>query len=431
MAATHATYAEKAGNNDATAEQVRGGKPVFVKHRDIPSDSEFFTEHMYKALAHTIPSAEITGIQKIRGLWRLYIGTQKTRIELITLGLKVRNVCVAVYDTNPFHIHGEDAVRVRVKDVPLSASDTVITDELESRKFKVIGKIIYERLRVDGKLTDCLTGDRLVYIEKPTHSLPRNITFGLFRGRVFHPGQMPTEPSAVTCSRCLIAGHHRSQCTKDVICKQCNMSGHIARDCKGDFPPLSSTSDAPTGPALPHGKPASTRTRSTERTFRDQDQLIDTPPPLSNVTPAGRRSRANITQQAPTMRERPGPSDVRIHNVAHTPSQESDQLIDTPSHTPHTHQASKPQATGGKSQAKITQFVVNTGGSAQDEYTSNSQDDYSTADSDNSEYDDTTLQQSELSAESPELIKTHLEKEAEKKATKRKQKSHKRLSKKK
>ena len=138
----------------------------------------------------------------------------------------MRNVCVAVYDSNPFLVHGEDTLRLRIKDIPLSASDTLITDELESRKCKPIGKIIHDRLRVDGKLTDCLTGDRIVYIERPKQSLPRSITFGLFHGRVFHPGQQPDDSSNVTCSKCLVTGHHRSKCTQDVKCKLCHKSGH-------------------------------------------------------------------------------------------------------------------------------------------------------------------------------------------------------------
>ena len=196
MAASDTTYASKAAHhNDVSHVTPVRGKPVFVKHLDIPNANErdFYNEHMYKALAQNVPSKEITGIQKIRGLWRLYIENQKTRINLITLVLKVRNVCVAVYDSNPFLVHGEDTLRLRIKDIPLSASDTLITDELESRKCKPIGKIIHDRLRVDGKLTDCLTGDRIVYIERPKQSLPRSITFGLFHGRVFHPGQQPDD----------------------------------------------------------------------------------------------------------------------------------------------------------------------------------------------------------------------------------------------
>ena len=52
-------------------QQVRG-KPVLVKHRDIPGvfERDFNIEHMYKTLAQTVSSKEITGIQKIRGLWQ-------------------------------------------------------------------------------------------------------------------------------------------------------------------------------------------------------------------------------------------------------------------------------------------------------------------------------------------------------------------------
>ena len=88
--AASATYAGKAASNDVTAQQAVRGKPVFVKHSDIPgvTEQDFKSEHMYKTLAHIVPSREITGIQKIRGLWRLYIENQETRIELITNGLR-------------------------------------------------------------------------------------------------------------------------------------------------------------------------------------------------------------------------------------------------------------------------------------------------------------------------------------------------------
>ena len=64
--AASATYAGKAANNDVTAQQAVRGKPVFVKHSDIPgvTEQDFKTEHMYKTLAHIVPSREITGIQK-------------------------------------------------------------------------------------------------------------------------------------------------------------------------------------------------------------------------------------------------------------------------------------------------------------------------------------------------------------------------------
>lgn len=426
MAASDTSYAGKAAHhNDATA--IRG-KPIFVKHSDIPgaNEQDFYNEHMYKVLARQVNSKDITGIQKIRGLWRLYVENQKTRIDLITLGLKVRNVTVAVHDSNPFLVHGEDTLRVRIKDIPLSASDTLITDELESRKCKPIGKIIHDRLRVDGKLTDCLTGDRIIYIERPNHSLPRSITFGLFHGRVFHQGQQNDDLSNVTCSRCLVKGHHRSKCTEDVKCRQCNKSGHIARECTEDFPPLPSNNP---NPMTTGARPRNTRSQNTEQIPLQRDQVTATPTLPSNATlnREAQRLQPEITQRKQNASVTPSERQSDAHATFQC---HRDQLI-----------SNLRQGTD-KSQSKITQFTSarnthreNAQQSAihdirdeQDECASVSQDDFSTAESDNSEGEHAQAQ-SELSAESPEL-RVLQEKEITK-STKRKQKSHKKSSKKK
>ena len=92
-----------------------------------------------------------------------------------------------------------------------------------------------------------------------------------------------------------------------------------------------------------------------------------------------------------------------------------------------------------KSQAKITQFVINKEAQREtplradcrrhEEDHSNSQDEFSTAESENSD-DETVQEYSELSAESPEIVKPHHDKDTST-TTKRKQKSQKRPSKKK
>ena len=46
---------------------------------------------------------------------------RELRIKLITEGLQIRNASVLVYDKNPYLLHeNENAVRVVIKDVPLS-----------------------------------------------------------------------------------------------------------------------------------------------------------------------------------------------------------------------------------------------------------------------------------------------------------------------
>ena len=182
-ASTEATYAAKAGKEFPTQNAV-GGKPVFIKNKDIASvrEKQMSNENMYKCLISDVNGREIKGIQKIGGLWRIYVENQESRIKLISNGMNIRNVTVAVYDTNPF-IPGEreNSLRVLIRNIPLSVHESLILDELEKLKYTVIGTMTYQRLRVDGRLTDCLTGDRVVYIEQPSQPLPRDMTFGIFK----------------------------------------------------------------------------------------------------------------------------------------------------------------------------------------------------------------------------------------------------------
>ena len=134
--AHHSTYATKASITTPLDNPI-GGKPVFIKHKDIPSHDERPTTNgdVYKCLLRVIPANQIRGIQKIGGLWRIYIESQSARIQLITNGLDFRNVNIAVYDSNPFIIDGkENCLRLLIKDVPLSVHDTMIINELEKKK---------------------------------------------------------------------------------------------------------------------------------------------------------------------------------------------------------------------------------------------------------------------------------------------------------
>ena len=125
-------------------------------------------------------------------------------------------------------------MRVLIKDVPLSVSDEVIKSDLQAKKVNVEGEIYRQKLRVNGQLTSCLNGDRLLYINPPLQPLPRKIRFGdIFMARVYYQGQ-PEQSSTgvVTCSKCLENGHHVSKCNNVVKCRMCMQSGHV----KGNSP---------------------------------------------------------------------------------------------------------------------------------------------------------------------------------------------------
>ena len=226
------TYAERA--SPAPSATPISSKPVFIRHRDI-QNAENNTptgEEIYVSLSKKVHSKLIVGVQKVRGLWRIYIDSKEARVALISEGVMLRGVKTNVHDKNPYLNENEGLMRLTIKDVPLSVNDELIVSELEGRKHKVRGNVIRQRLRVNGQLTSCLNGDRAVYIDQPRQPLPRHVSIASFKARIFHQGQV-TEASLATCSRCLVTGHHASTCSKPFVCKHCRQPGHRAFECTG------------------------------------------------------------------------------------------------------------------------------------------------------------------------------------------------------
>ena len=416
-ARTDTSYAAKASHGFPSAKPAEqfGGKPVFLKNKDIPSVSEkgMSNQDMYKCLIGCVQGREIKGIQKIGGLWRLYVETQDTRIKLITNGLNVRNANVAIYDQNPFFSDGrENSLRLLIRDVPLSVHESLIIDELEKLKHKVNGPAIYQRLRVDGQLTDCLTGNRIVYIEQPSKPLPRDMNFGIFKAKVYHFGQPDPSPrSTVMCSRCLKAGHHRSQCSSPVVCRRCKQSGHLQQECTVETPPTSPTRGAsgyaptPAPPAYPSAS-ASTTTPPVQTI----EQLIS----------SGRQAAAAGSASA----------HQSLHDSQTRTQPKITQYLVGDRDASH---ASQPRQPVDNTNAEISTPVRTDAVTQQSAGSSKTIDTPAHSDTSSEELsseDDSVGVVSEISVESPELPK-HPVKESKVKQTKRKQKSSKKLPKKK
>ena len=247
----------------------KGPKPVFIRADDIRNEDkkQVTGEEIYVALAKVLDSNDIAGIQQIRRLWRIYLKSQTDRIKLISSGLMLRGASIPVYDLNPYtKSRDENLTRVVIKDIPLSLSDDVIRAQIQAMKYEIQGDIYRQKLRVNGQLTNCFNGDRMLYITPPSQPLPRKLLFGnLFMARVYHPGQ-PENPASgqVTCSRCLESGHHVSRCNNDLRCQVCKQTGHMKNECpenrqalrnnlRSDSPPRQPTAREETddgGPAL-------------------------------------------------------------------------------------------------------------------------------------------------------------------------------------
>ena len=104
--------------------------------------------------------SNMIGLQRVRGLWRIYLDNREDRELLLSSTLVLRNKSVNFYTRNPRYAFKEktDTTKVRVKDIPLSADDGQIIKALENHNCDIV-KFFRECLRIDNYLTNCQTGD--------------------------------------------------------------------------------------------------------------------------------------------------------------------------------------------------------------------------------------------------------------------------------
>ncbi|WAR17679.1 hypothetical protein MAR_032273 [Mya arenaria] len=135
-------------------------------------------QELFEALADVIVCTHITWLQRVRGMWRIYVENVDDKVSLLTEGVTLRGKMIKLLNTNPNRLDGKQTVRIRVKDISLSVDDGVILRSL--------------KLRVKDKLTNCENGDRLCIAKSSSLSdtLPKFMAFGHFTGRVFHPGHI-------------------------------------------------------------------------------------------------------------------------------------------------------------------------------------------------------------------------------------------------
>ncbi|CAG2254649.1 unnamed protein product [Mytilus edulis] len=185
-----ASYAEafKRGPKSETTDSLSSVKPVFVEESDvfshIPKEATrglFLTiSEMYKAVGAVVPDRSVMGLQRIKGLWRIYLDTLKGKEFLLSEGLEIRGKSISIYSMNPRVRIQENStdVKIRIKDVPLSADN------------KQVILYLRERLRYNDMITNCQTGDRIVYCEGPLISaIPKSIPIGKYRATVIYRGQ--------------------------------------------------------------------------------------------------------------------------------------------------------------------------------------------------------------------------------------------------
>jgi hypothetical protein len=241
MAALYATVIKK--NIYEEYDEEYGVKPIFILESDIfgsykPKPQEFITHNeIYKAIDEQVSASHLKGIQRVRGLWRIYPDNEDDKNALVTNGLTIRNMLIQFYTRNPKVAAREkpDHYRIRVKDVPCSADDGQIYRYLEKQLMCVIHNHYRERLRVDGFLTNCHTGDRIFICDNPGKSLPRSVRIGKYFATIIHRGQIDPRKQTLKCNKCLQQGHKQYECPNQWTCRQCNKPGHRESECHEDL----------------------------------------------------------------------------------------------------------------------------------------------------------------------------------------------------
>ncbi|CAG2242603.1 unnamed protein product [Mytilus edulis] len=244
------SYTENNTHYKAPREQSDPGdfvKPIFLKDQDVhgsvkPPRTQWLTNvEIYKSIGAKVPEECIKGIQRIREMWRIYMDNEGDRLSLLVQGLNLRGRQVPLLSQNPHNPSTlqSDTIRIKVKNIPLSADDGQIHRALSLQGCKIQG-LFRERLRIDGKVTNCETGDRLVISKTLDKPIPRNLQIGKYMGRIFHSGQPEFEnrnnnSEERICHKCLQPGHMLFQCPNDWACKICKESGHKMIDCQKNF----------------------------------------------------------------------------------------------------------------------------------------------------------------------------------------------------
>ena len=215
--------------------------PVFFKARDI-IDFKTLTEYeVYSKVKDIVNTENVTGCQRIGGLWRVYVKSSECRIKLLTNKLTIRDQLINVYNENPFRSGAvspeEKVVKITIKDIPLSKDNSCIETFLQSKGIVLNKPIQYGKIRnpETKELTDCYSGDRILYTKPFSQDIQRVVYFGPTRARVFYDNQ-PVQKVDMLCTNCYSTEHFRSKCGNPTACRMCHVPGHKPEDACCDAP---------------------------------------------------------------------------------------------------------------------------------------------------------------------------------------------------
>ena len=232
-------------------------EPVFFKQKDFGenlSTSPLKAYEVCMAVSRIIGQGNVDGAQNINGIWRIYLHSKESRINLLVRGhLTLMGRQVQLFDKNPTLVKdpSEPIERVTIKDLPLSVSNTEVDSFLVSKGLVPISAVKYTRARDEaGGLTSFRTGDRFVYVKGPISPiLPKKATIADFMCRTYHDGQF--KPN---CQVCNMAGHSPGDsCCASRNTGQTIIAFHSHKNIFSNFYPCQIEVDGVSFPSVEHG----------------------------------------------------------------------------------------------------------------------------------------------------------------------------------
>ena len=189
---------------------------------------------MAKELYQVIKREELEGVQRVRGLWRIYVTSGEARMKLLSVGFSINGYSVRPYDQNPYRplISNNDPMqqttKVTISNLPLSIANEEIETMLRGMQCELQTKVAYEYVRDDdNRLTSIKNGNRSVLVATGhlhNHPLPRNAHCANWRCNIWYFNQ---PKPVLKCFNCGGTGHTNKWCRGERICKACGDTGHL------------------------------------------------------------------------------------------------------------------------------------------------------------------------------------------------------------
>ena len=164
----------------------------FFLMRDIDRSISGF--NICRALESIAGDGNIVGGGVIRGTFRIYPKTIKSRNLLLQHGVTIGSVHVNILDKSPNVVKDQTnpAEKLIIGNIPLSLATEEIHKAVKALGVSFRSNWFDERYRNDrNELSLFKTGRRFTYIDIPPKPLPKTLIIGDFNASIYHKSQKP------------------------------------------------------------------------------------------------------------------------------------------------------------------------------------------------------------------------------------------------